>query len=62
MLGRYHGLEGKLRGFIVAETSDAKAIYAWLAPWMETVSFHNHGGVEDAESTQLLQNARMRRA
>jgi len=62
MLGRYHGLEGSSSGFIVAETSDAKAIYAWLAPWMETVSFTITAVVEDAEATQLLQNARSARA
>ncbi|PYV32513.1 MAG: hypothetical protein DMG22_13125 [Acidobacteria bacterium] len=62
MLGRYHGLEGSSSGFIVAETGEAKAIYAWLAPWMENVSFTVTPVVEDAEAAQLLQNARSAKA
>src|SRR3989475_9954151 len=62
MLGRYHGLEGSSSGFIVAETGGAKAIYAWLAPGMEMVSFTITPVGEDAEAAQLLENARSAKA
>ena len=54
MLGRYHGLQGSARGFIVAESADAKGIYTWLADWMELCSFEVVPVVEDAEAAALL--------
>ncbi len=38
MLGRWHCAEG-LRGFTVAETSDAIAIANWLQDWTDLLTF-----------------------
>ena len=54
MLGRYHGLEGSTRGFIVAECADSRGIYTWLADWMELMSFEVVPVVEDGDAAQLL--------
>jgi Protein of unknown function (DUF3303) len=37
-----------MQGFIVAESTDAKGIYTWLADWMEVCSFDVVPVVEDA--------------
>src|SRR5262245_17229230 len=50
MVSRYHALSGSSSGFIVAEASDPKGIYTWLADWMDTVSFNVVPVVEDAEA------------
>ena len=55
MLGRYHGLAGSNSGFIVAESSDVKAIYTWLADWMHLMTFDVVPVVEDAEAAPILQ-------
>jgi uncharacterized protein DUF3303 len=55
MLGRYHALAGSSSGFILAETSDHKAIFTWLAEWMDTVSFDVTPVVEDADAAPILQ-------
>ena len=57
MVGRYHGLTASNRGFIVAESADAKGIYTWLADRMELVNFEVIPVVEDAEAA-ALQSAR----
>ncbi len=33
LVGRWHGMSGK--GCAVVETTDAKALYAWVAEWSE---------------------------
>ena len=38
MLGRWHFAEG-LRGFVLAETSDAVAIANWLQDWTDLLTF-----------------------
>jgi hypothetical protein len=38
MTGRWHSAQG-LRGFIVAETSDAEAIAKWPQEWTDLFSF-----------------------
>lgn len=55
LLARYHALTGSSSGFIVAETSDHKALYTWLADWMHTVSFEVTPVVEDADAAPVLQ-------
>ena len=56
LVARYHSLEGSGRGFLVAETADAKGIYSWIAGWMDLCSFEVVPVVEDAEAAQLLQH------
>ena len=58
MLGRYHGLQGSMRGFIIAESADARGIYTWLADWMEVCSFDVVPVVEDGDAAQLLQGVK----
>jgi hypothetical protein len=55
MLGRYHALTASSSGFILAETSDPKGIYTWMADWMDTVSFDVVPVVEDADAAPILQ-------
>lgn len=54
LLGRYHGLQGSARGFIVAESADPKGIYSWLSDWMELCAFEVIPVVDDGEAAQLL--------
>lgn len=58
LLGRWHSLEGSSRGFILAEASDAKGIYRWVAEWNELCSFTVTPVVEDADAAQVLQSLR----
>jgi hypothetical protein len=53
MLARYHALTGSTRGYIVAETADAKGVYTWLADWMDICSFEVVPVVEDADAAQI---------
>ena len=58
MLGRYHGLQGSMRGFIIAESADAKGIYTWLADWMEVCGFEIIPVVEDGDAAAILQSVK----
>ena len=58
MLARYHGLQGSMRGYIVAESADAKGIYTWLADWMDVCGFEVLPVVEDAEAAAILQKVK----
>ena len=53
-LGRYHCLDGSCSGFIVAEASDPKGIYTWLAQWMGLMTFNVVPVVEDADAAAIL--------
>ena len=53
MLGRYHSLAASSSGFILAESQDPKAIYAWVADWTDVVAFEVVPVIEDAEACQL---------
>jgi len=58
LVGRWHSLEGSSKGFILAEASDPKGIYLWMAQWADVVSFTVTPVVEDAEAAQILQSVR----
>ena len=58
MLGRYHSLAASSSGFILAETSDPKGIFTWMADWMDVVSFNVVPVIEDAEAAPILQAAK----
>lgn len=52
MIGRWHGMSGG--GVLIAETDDAKALYAWLAYWNDLLEFKTTPCLEDAEAGAVL--------
>ena len=52
MIGRWHGMSGG--GVLIAETNDAKALYAWLAHWNDLLEFETTPCLEDAEAGEVL--------
>jgi hypothetical protein len=54
LIGRWHGMSGN--GFAVVETSDAKALYAWVTEWADLLPIETTPCVEDAEAGAVLQN------
>lgn len=55
MLGRWHGPG---IGFVLAETDNAKAIYEWLAVWLDVIQFGVTPVIEDAEAAEVFQKSR----
>jgi hypothetical protein len=51
-IGRWHGMSGK--GCAVVETTDAKALYTWIAEWMEYLPIETTPVVEDADAGAVL--------
>lgn len=56
LLGRWHGMSGA--GFGIVETSDAKALYAYMAEWMEFLPIAVTPCLEDADAGAVLQAMR----
>lgn len=54
MIGRWHGMSGK--GFAVVETTDPKALYAWVAEWSEFLPLETTPVLEDADAGAVLQS------
>jgi len=54
LIGRWHGMSGG--GFSIVETSDAKALYAWVAEWSDVLALQTTPCLEDAEAGEALQN------
>jgi hypothetical protein len=52
LVGRWHGMNGK--GCAVVETTDAKALYAWVAEWMEFLPIETTPVLEDADAGAVL--------
>ena len=52
MIGRWHGMSGG--GVLIAETSDAKALYSWLGHWNDLLEFETTPCLEDAEAGEVL--------
>ena len=48
---RYHGSG---RGWAVVETTDAKALYAWVAEWSEFLPIETDPVLEDADAGAVL--------
>jgi hypothetical protein len=57
MIGRWHGLDGA-HGFIIAESADPKAIFAWIAEWTELVNFTVTPVLDDSEAVGVWQSIR----
>lgn len=53
MLGRWHAASGH-KGVTLAETSDAKALYAWVLGWADLLSFEVTPVLDDAEVAEVL--------
>ncbi|MBI3824977.1 MAG: DUF3303 family protein [Candidatus Rokubacteria bacterium] len=51
--GRWHCAQG-LRGFIVADTSDAEAIAKWLQEWTDLLSFEVTPVVSDEQLGRVI--------
>jgi len=52
MIGRWHGMSGG--GVLIAETSEPKALYAWLGYWNDLLDFQTTPCLEDAEAGEVL--------
>lgn len=52
MIGRWHGMSGS--GVLIAETSDAKALYTWISNWTDLLEFETTPCVEDAEAGEVM--------
>ena len=52
LIGRWHGMSGF--GFAVVETTDAKALYAWVAEWSEYLPLQTTPVLEDADAGAVL--------
>ena len=53
MIGRWHCAEG-LRGFIVAESSDAEAIAKWVQEWTDLLTFEVTPVVTDEQLARVI--------
>lgn len=53
MTGRWHCAQG-LRGFLVAESSDAAAIAKWMQDWTDVLSFEVTPVITDEELTRVI--------
>ena len=53
MLGRWHSA-GAHKGFTLAETTDAKALYAWVMDWADLISFEVYPVLEDTEFAEVI--------
>jgi hypothetical protein len=52
LIGRWHGMSDK--GCAVVETTDAKALYAWMAEWSEFLPIETTPVLEDADAGAVL--------
>jgi len=54
MIGRWHGMSGG--GVAIVETTDAKALYTWLAGWIDVISIETTPCLEDADAGEVLKS------
>ena len=52
LIGRWHGMSG--RGFAVVDTSDAKALYSWVAEWSHLLPMETTPCLEDEDAGAVL--------
>lgn len=52
LIGRWHGMSGT--GFAVVETTDPKALYAWIAEWSEFMPLQTTPVLEDGDAGEVL--------
>lgn len=53
MTNRWHSAEG-LKGFIIAESSDAEALARWTQSWTDLLTFEIVPVVNDEQLTRVL--------
>ena len=58
MLGRWHGMNGQ--GFAISESTDAKAMYEWVAQWADVLQLTVTPCVEDADAGAVMASLRKR--
>jgi Protein of unknown function (DUF3303) len=54
LVGRWHGMSGG--GFAIVETTDAKALYTWVAEWSELLPLTTTPCLEDADAGEVLKS------
>jgi hypothetical protein len=52
LVARYHGMNAK--GCAIVETSDPKALFAYITEWMEFLAIEATPLVEDSEAAEVL--------
>jgi Domain of unknown function (DUF3303) len=52
MIGRWHGMSGS--GVAIVETDDAKALYTWVAEWLEFLPLRTTPVLEDGDAGAVL--------
>ena len=53
MIGRWHSVAG-LRGFIIAESESAEALFTWTQSWTDVLNFEVVPVVGDEEAARVL--------
>jgi hypothetical protein len=56
LLGRWFTASHS-RGFMLAETEDAKAIFRWISEWADMIDFVVESVVDDTEAGEVLKDA-----
>lgn len=51
MLGRWHGVSS---GVVIAETNDAKSLFAWLSEWTDLLEMEATPCLEDGEAGEVM--------
>jgi hypothetical protein len=54
MIGRWHGMSGS--GFAIVDTTDIKALYAWVAEWSDLLPLNTTPCLEDADAGAVLKS------
>jgi Protein of unknown function (DUF3303) len=54
LVGRWHGMSE--RGFAIVETTDAKALFAWVTEWSDVLPMETTPCLEDADAGAVLQS------
>jgi len=53
LIGRWHGMSGG--GFAVVQTTDAKALFAWVTEWSDVLPLQTTPCLEDADAGAVSQ-------
>jgi hypothetical protein len=53
MIGRWHCAQG-LKGFVLAESSDAEAIAKWLQQWTDVLTFEVSPVINDEQIARVI--------
>ena len=54
LVGRWHGMSGG--GVAIVDTTDAKALYAWVAEWSDLLPVNTTPCLEDADAGAVLKS------